>query len=294
VEPGTKKGFRLLAGCERLRKLLSQLPEAQVTVEHLAEDTDISLSIRRDELSTLCASQLARFKDLLNTALFTEANGITLGASLGAVEVLGGGARMQVVQQVIHSVVGQALPFGFKLDDSAVALGAALLCAQSLKQTTAETVEGAVTQVNPIAAANAQAAAAQTIGLAANELDAAYAAELSMQAQDFEIRQIMEQRNKLEAFILEMRSAPGKKHGKSIDSGALNAVLDEYEGWLWDAFSDPSATYDVYVSKFEALHTAVSQLCGGYFEAVAQEKAAVEQALNEVGAPPHSSPPYTT
>lgn len=252
-------------------------------MEHLAEDTDISFALRRDELGALCEGLLSRFRDLLNTALFTEKDGTCPGTNLGAIEVLGGGVRMQVVQQAIHTVCGSALPFGFKLDDSALALGAALLCVQARNAPPAG--DAAVTQENPIAAANsapATAVADATIGLSPAEVDAAYAAELSMQAQDFEITQVMEQRNKLESFILEMRSAPGKKQGNSIDSAKLNALLDEYENWMWDAYTDPTATLEVYLAKYATLHETVSEMCKSYFEAVETERAAVEKALDEV------------
>lgn len=247
-------------------------------MEHLAEDTDINLTLKREDLVSLCENQLNRIKDLLTSALFTEVNGTHPGTHLGAVEVLGGGVRMQVVQQIVHTVVGQHMPFGFKLDDSAVALGAALLCTQSLTRKDVSD-ESKVEHENPITAARQ---AAPTVGFTDQELDAAYSAELSMQAKDYEIRQVMEQRNRLESFILELRSAPSKKQGKSIDSAALNALLDEYENWLWDSYSDPTVTLDVYLSKYDSLHSSAVEMCKTYFEAVANEKAALEKSLNEV------------
>eukprot|EP01032_Pedospumella_encystans_P019121 gene19121-21750_t len=271
IEPGSKKGFRLLSGCERIRKLLSQLGEAQITVEHLAEDTDVSFALKRDELGHLCEGLLGRFKDLLNAALFNAQDGVTPGTNLGAIEVLGGGVRMQVVQQVVHTVCGQHLPFGFKLDDSAIALGAALLAMQS-RTASAD----AVVTENPIAEG-----AAASVGLTPAEVDAAYANELSMQAQDYEIKQIMAMRNKLESFILEMRSAPGKKHGQSIDRAALNNVLDDAENWLWEAFSDPTSTLEVYEAKHEELQSKAKELCAAYFAAVEVERAAIEKELEE-------------
>ena len=65
VVPGTKRGQRLLAGCERLRKLLSQLGESSVTVENLTDAGDVSFTLKRDDLSQLCVDLLARFKALL-------------------------------------------------------------------------------------------------------------------------------------------------------------------------------------------------------------------------------------
>jgi len=94
----------LLQGCERIRKLLSQLPEAQITVENLTDAGDQNFSLRRDELSQLCAELLERFKGLLRGVL--QQAGAQPGG-IGAVEVLGGGVRMQVVQAAITEVLGE-------------------------------------------------------------------------------------------------------------------------------------------------------------------------------------------
>ena len=54
------------------------------------------------------------------------------------------------------------------------------------------------------------------------------------QARDQEVRILQACRNEMESYILDMRGAPNRKHGDSIDRNALSAVLDEYENWLWD------------------------------------------------------------
>jgi len=97
VVPGSKRGQRLLAGCERLRKLLSQLGESSVTVENMADAGDVSFSLKRDDLTAMCADLLARFKALLGKALAAAGAVDESGkAQVAAVEVLGGGVRMQV------------------------------------------------------------------------------------------------------------------------------------------------------------------------------------------------------
>ena len=74
------------------------------------------------DLSKLCADLLARFKALVTKAL-SAAGG---AQGIAAVEVLGGGVRMQVVQAVVQQVVGEHLPLGAKLDDASCALGVLL------------------------------------------------------------------------------------------------------------------------------------------------------------------------
>jgi len=97
VVPGSKRGQRLLAGCERLRKLLSQLGESSVTVENMTDAGDVSFSLKRDDLTAMCADLLARFKALLGKALAAAGAVDESGkAQVAAVEVLGGGVRMQV------------------------------------------------------------------------------------------------------------------------------------------------------------------------------------------------------
>jgi molecular chaperone DnaK (HSP70) len=296
---------------ERLRKLLSQLPEAKVTIEHLQEDTDVTLALKRDEFAALADSLLGRLKELLHTALFVQADtsrvgmdtsregtqnqeeAVFPGSQLAAVEVLGGGARMPIVQQALHAVCGaQVAAFGFKLDDAAVALGAALLCVKyhaALPPIT-PTVAATTTTAEQTAEQTAcetefemeVEASLPTVGLTPQELAAACEAEQAMQAQDGELMLMMRLRNTMEAHILDLRGAPSSKHGGSIDRAALSAVLDEYENWLWDAGADMSLTAAAFQEKQQQLVQATSSLCVAYFAAVAEEKAAVEKDLELV------------
>lgn len=60
---------RLILGCERIRKLLSQLPESSITVENMSDSGDVNFSLKRDELSVMCADLLESFKSLVRKAL---------------------------------------------------------------------------------------------------------------------------------------------------------------------------------------------------------------------------------
>jgi len=91
--------MRLLYSCERVRKLLSQLPEAQVTVENLTDAGDMSFNLKRDELSSLCKPLLELFKAEIYSAI--DAAGLAVN-DISAVEVLGGGVRMQVIIYILY------------------------------------------------------------------------------------------------------------------------------------------------------------------------------------------------
>ena len=67
--------FRLILGCERIRKLLSQLPESSITVENMSDNGDVNFSLKREELSLMCADLLNGFKALIRQALL--AAGVT-------------------------------------------------------------------------------------------------------------------------------------------------------------------------------------------------------------------------
>ena len=121
--PGTKRGLRLASAIERLRKLLSTMGEAAATAENLMDGIDAPLKLTRDELGALCAEPLARLRALLDGVLSTA---LLAESPLDAVEVLGGGCRMPIVQKVLAEALGAApcaaaladKPLGAKLDDS--------------------------------------------------------------------------------------------------------------------------------------------------------------------------------
>ena len=265
VAPGSKRGVRLLAGCERLRKLLSQLPEGSVTVENMTDSGDITLPLKREEMSTFCGSLLARFKELIVGALRKA----SLDAGdVYAVEVLGGGSRMQVVQQVISEVFGAEMPLGAKFDDSSIALGAAIFTNKRGETASAEEDAGA---------AEAAGAGHAMRGLTEEQTAALRARELDMQQQDDNIVKVLAVRNSLEAYLLDMRGAPRRKFGNSIDAGKLNALIDNTESWLWDNSDASLADLE---AKNSSLRGAVCELCATFFTAVEQERLEVERQLD--------------
>jgi len=258
VVPGSKRGFRLMSGIERLRKLLSQLPEGSVTVENMTDAGDVNLSLKRDELSTLCQATIDKFRALITDTL-AKAN--LAAADIYAVEVLGGGIRMQVVQNVIAQVFGSSMPLGAKFDDASVGLGAALFVNS-----------GGVTTWDSAAATTA------IPPLSDEEIASLRAQEESMQRQDAEIAQVQAVRNALEAFLLDMRGAPRRKFGNTIDAAKLGSLLDDVESWLWD---NTEASLAVLEEKNSSLRASVGEVCKEYFQKVEEERVELERSLEK-------------
>lgn len=268
IEIHQKRGVRLMAGCERIRKLLSQLNESKITVEHLIDEIDVNFTLKREEMTQICDALLQQFQTLIQEAL---KQGNVEHSHIAAIEVLGGGVRMPVVQQALHHVLhGEHLPLGAKLDDAALALGAALLYQKQIQAAGAGQVAVGVVD-------NAAKPSTSEIGLSEAELTELKALEVSLQAADEAVKQVQLAYNQLESFILEMRTAPRRKFGESIDASKLNAILDDYEGWLWDHAEESEC--QVFVEKLQALEHDVKDICQEFFTKTEEEKRALEAEL---------------
>jgi len=306
VAPGSKRGKRLLAGCERVRKLLSQLPESSLTVENLTDSGDVNFSLKREDLNKFGSALLDRFRALLKDVLLKGLSEKEIN-DIAAVEVLGGGVRMQIVQSIIcevfrsnnniNNTIGSPITdnsqkmLGAKLDDGSVALGAALVASHQRAQLTAESkmpAQGDGNNYNtdpavfsPVGAfATAGTAAADGVtGFTADEIVALIAQEQKMQEQDRSIEQLLACRNDMEAYILYCRGFKRHKFGGAeyIDGKALDLLIDDNENWMYD---EADASLEEVTKRFASLKTAVeTQLCPKYFAAVAAEKQAMEATM---------------
>jgi heat shock protein 4 len=118
--------FRLTAGCERLKKVLSANAEAPINVESLANDVDASSSLSRETFEQLTDHLLTRVTTPLEQAL--AAAGLSV-EQIDAVELVGGCTRVPSIKERIQTFFpGKTL--GFTLNqDEAVARGATFACA---------------------------------------------------------------------------------------------------------------------------------------------------------------------
>jgi hypothetical protein len=255
-QPGSKKALRLLAGVEKIKKLLSTIPVAQTQVENVVEGRDIDLHLTREAFSALIEPEVARFRELVSQVL--QEAGVQRGGgdALAAVEITGGAMRMPALQEALVQASGfVGKPLGLKLDDNAVAYGAALLLAG-----------GPVGAPVPVSAAaeaeedgNGDAVAVDGSGpsllllgsaggkLGAERVAALAAAETARRARDGEMHALADVKNAMESFVLELRGMAGHgKHGHLVNGGKVTAFADELEGWLYSEAADAASLGGAY------------------------------------------------
>jgi molecular chaperone DnaK (HSP70) len=265
IKPASRAGWRLLDGCEQLRKLLSTMTEARVTVENLVEGSDVPISLSREDFGELIAPSLGTLRTMLARVLGSEQL-----KALASCELFGGGTRTPAVQEAVTeallaSEAGAALGaveerrFGAKLDDASVALGAALLGARA---------KTAPPDVEMTAEDGPAAGAGSVLGEAG--LSAAVAREAELAAQDAAASARAEALNSLEAFILEARGLSGRKHGHLVDGAALSPLLSTAEDWIYSEEGEAAGS--------EQLSAYLAELRGKVDAATASFRAAVETA----------------
>ncbi|KAG6918066.1 hypothetical protein DXG01_016723 [Tephrocybe rancida] len=122
-----KAVFRLTAGCEKLKKVLSANAESPLNVENIMVDVDASSSLKREDFEKLIAHVLEGIPAPLQQAL--EDSGLTV-EELDAIELIGGSTRIPAVRERISSVFpGKTLSTTLNQDE-AIARGATFSCAQ--------------------------------------------------------------------------------------------------------------------------------------------------------------------
>ncbi|CAK9783188.1 putative heat shock protein [Cutaneotrichosporon oleaginosum] len=117
--------FRLTAGCERLKKVLSANTEAPINVESLAPDIDANGSLTRAEFEAMIAPLLDRFQGPLDAAL--KQAGLTK-EQVHSIELVGGSTRVPAIKERLQAYFGKPLSFTLNQDE-AVARGATFACA---------------------------------------------------------------------------------------------------------------------------------------------------------------------
>lgn len=122
-----KAVFRLTAGCEKLKKVLSANSEAPINVESIMNDIDATSKLTREELEGLISELLDRIPAPLQKVL--EESGLELD-QIDSIELTGGSTRIPSVRARIQSVFpGKALSTTLNQDE-AVARGATFACAK--------------------------------------------------------------------------------------------------------------------------------------------------------------------
>jgi len=116
-----KATFRLAAGCDKVKKVLSANTEAPLSVESIMNDIDASSKMTREEYESLIAGVLDRIPAPLAQVL--QDSGLTL-EQVDAVELVGGCTRIPAVRAKIQSIFPGITLSTTLNQDEAIARGA--------------------------------------------------------------------------------------------------------------------------------------------------------------------------
>lgn len=254
VTPKSRSGRRLLDGCQKLKHLLSQLTDGSVTVENI-QDTDVRLTLSRQVLTELCQNEAEALKQLIHKAV----DGVD---KIDVVEVVGGGCRIPWVKDMVLDEVAGVETLSHSLDDTSGALGAALLL------TNPPTSEGILKLSSKEASQDIM-----------EQRETLLHAEQAMANHDEEIHALGDLKNKLEAHILEMRSAKHGKLGEHMPE-ALDTYLDDLDNWLFSEEAGQISKADL-EDKLKAIIDKTQELCSEYFDAKRREVEAKDLEMEE-------------
>lgn len=124
-----KPTARLRKEAEKIKKVLSTVPEAPLNIECLMNDVDVRGHFKREDLESLAAPLLEKIRALCERAI-ADAN-LAEGEQLTAVEVVGGSTRVPSFKNVIAEVFKKTgAPIRTTLNaDECIARGCALMSA---------------------------------------------------------------------------------------------------------------------------------------------------------------------
>ena len=253
LTPNSRGGQRLLASMSKLKHLLSQLPEGNVTVENVGkDDADVSLEASRSMLVELCKEEVQAMTALIEKVVASAGIGID---QLHSVEVVGGGCRMPWVKDVLEKATQKTL--SHTLDDTSAALGAALIGEQ----------------VSPMGILARRAPEEEPT----ERQKALRAAEEKMAKLDEELQLRSATLNQMESHILGLRSAKHEEHGDLLPA-ELFTYLDTMEDWLFSPEAD-EAGYEELLAKWQEVQDKTGELSKAYKDAMETDRKAKESEM---------------
>lgn len=125
INTNLKAKLRVVAACEKLKKVLSANAGAPINIESLMNDVDVRGFLKREELEQLMQPLIERATIPLQQAL-DEAKLTT--EDIDFIEVVGGGSRVPALKARIQEFFGKTLNFTLNADE-AIARGCAFACA---------------------------------------------------------------------------------------------------------------------------------------------------------------------
>lgn len=125
VNENPKARMRLVAACEKLKKVLSANASAPLNVESIMNDIDVRGFLKREELEELVKPLLERATKPLEQAL---AEAKLKPEDIDSIELVGGCTRVPALKAAIQDFFGKQLSFTQNADE-AIARGCAFSCA---------------------------------------------------------------------------------------------------------------------------------------------------------------------
>ncbi|KAF2639621.1 heat shock protein 70 [Massarina eburnea CBS 473.64] len=125
ITENAKAKFRVLAGVEKLKKILSANSVAPLNIESVMNDVDVRGMLKREELEELIKPMLERATLPIEQAL---AEAKLKPEDIDAIEMVGGCTRVPALKAAIQNYFGKPLSFTLNQDE-AVARGCAFNCA---------------------------------------------------------------------------------------------------------------------------------------------------------------------
>jgi molecular chaperone DnaK (HSP70) len=263
---------RLLRSCEKTKQVLSTIDETFCEVENLA-DVDFRGKISRTKFEEISRELTDKIARAINAALEKAGK---KAADLSAVEIVGGGTRIPLVQTVISNVLdGKQL--GRTLDSAgSVAIGSTLMAAILSPEIELEyTVENA-----------SSADAAAECGLTPEEVERARERQRRMEETEQRIVATENKRNEIEQFIYHMRDkAEEKGLADQFKDNEKQNLLDHFSSthsWVDDnSFEVSNGNLEVFEKKFEELKEAVKTIAPGFHARIEQAKEEQAQAAKK-------------
>jgi heat shock 70kDa protein 4 len=125
IHTNAKARFRVLAACEKLKKILSANASAPLNIESVMDDVDVRSFLKREELEELVRDLLDRVTVPLEQAL-SEAK--LKPEDIDSIEMVGGCTRVPAIKTAVQEFFGKPLSFTLNQDE-AIARGCAFSCA---------------------------------------------------------------------------------------------------------------------------------------------------------------------
>ncbi|KAF2713160.1 heat shock protein Hsp88 [Pleomassaria siparia CBS 279.74] len=125
INENAKGRFRVIAGVEKLKKILSANQAAPLNIESVMNDVDVRSLLKREELEELVKPLIDRATAPIEQAL---AEAKLKPEDIDAIEMVGGCTRVPSLKNAIQEYFGKPLSFTLNQDE-AVARGCAFSCA---------------------------------------------------------------------------------------------------------------------------------------------------------------------